>query len=69
MDLRIVELKKFIMIILTFRADVITNVSRPGRFLNEPFIDKYVRSYLHAVGIQSGKQKTTSAALKRGEAT
>jgi len=45
-----------------FEADV-TNVSRKG------FIHKSIRSYLHAVEIQTGRQNTTSAVLKRGGAT
>jgi len=40
-----------------------------SEFINERFIHKSVRSYIHAVEIQTERQSTTSAALKRGGTT
>jgi len=61
-DLLIVELTKVIMGSLMFEEDAITNVTR----LEERFIHKSIRSSLHAVVIQTIRQNTTSAELKRG---
>lgn len=47
-----------------FKADVMTNFSRLGSFWNKRFIHKFVRSYLHAVEIQTERQKTTGTLLK-----
>ncbi len=40
--LLIVELTKVIMCIVMLEADVITDVSRPGRFSNEQFIHEII---------------------------
>ncbi len=66
MDLLNLVLTKAIMCILM--VEVQTSVDQED-FLNERFIHKFIRPYIHSVQTGTGRQKTTSSVLKRGGAT